>query len=87
MFKERLLDNYRQKWHEAIGLSNKTLLEPEKYLSCITNRKYVTAFIITKFRCSNYDLNIETGRMQHIDVTERICAHWFKHIHSIDQST
>ena len=91
MFKQRVIDNYRQEWHEAIGVSNKlstyctfkTTLEPERYLSCITDRKYITA--LAKFRCSNHNLNIESGRHCGIDITERICGYCsLSNVHEIE---
>ena len=79
MFKQRLIDNCSHEWHEAINNSSKlstyssfkSLLEPEKYMHCISNRSYRIA--LAKFRCSNHSLYIESGRKQGIDVTERTC--------------
>ena len=64
---------------KAINKSNKlstyctfkSLLEPERYISVISNRKLLTA--LAKFRCSNHTLSIEYGRSKNIDITERTC--------------
>ena len=49
----------------------KSMLEPEKYLSCLSLRKHIVS--LSKFRCSNHDLAVESGRYKNIDVSDRIC--------------
>ena len=45
----------------------------KKYLSAIQIRKFSVA--LAPFHCSNHILEIENGRKQGIDVTERTCKH------------
>ena len=65
---ERVRDCGKQEWHDMINNSDKlvtyctfkSILEPEKYLSCVCIRKYFVA--LARFRCSNHSLEIEIGR-------------------------
>ena len=49
----------------------KSLLAPEKYLSCIIENKLRNMLI--KFRCGLLKLKVNEGRWLNIDVTERNC--------------
>jgi hypothetical protein len=80
-FKQRITDCCYQEWCESLNNSSKlssycsfkSLLEPEKYLFCITVRKFKIA--LSKFRCSNHKLEIEAGRINQIDIMDRICKY------------
>ena len=78
-FKTRLMDCSVQEWSTGVNNNSKlnyytifkSMLEPEKYLSCIEIKKYKIA--LTRFRCSNHNLEIEIGRRQNINKQERLC--------------
>ena len=80
-FKERISDCCFQEWSSSINNSSKlstycsfkSLLEPEKYLSCIQISKFKIA--LTKFRCSDHKLEIENGRKENINIMERVCKY------------
>ena len=79
MFKERLTDIYLQTWRAGVSESEKLRtyrsfkfnLATEKYLTVVTNYKFRKS--LTKFRCSNHSLRIESGRKDKIDYENRIC--------------
>ena len=83
-FKQRLQDSYMQEWSETIHSSSKlktyctfkTLLQPEKYLDIIKIKKYRVA--LTRFRCSNHNLCIETGRREKVLLNDRRCLYCIK---------
>lgn len=80
-FKQRISDCCYQEWLSSINNSNKlttycsfkTLLEPEKYLSCVHIPKF--KITLTKFRCSDHKLEIENGRKENINAMERVCKY------------
>jgi hypothetical protein len=77
--KQRILDVYKQTCHTSINNSSRLTsyslfkheFKLEKYLSCISDKKYQIA--LTKLRLSSHDLAIETGRYTNIDRQFRIC--------------
>ena len=79
LFVQSLKDQWTQNWFERISLSSKlisycgfqSLFEHELYLNCITNRKY--RHVISQFRISAHDLEIERERYNGIDRSDRIC--------------
>ena len=79
LFIQRLKDQYLQNWHECVRLSAKLvsyigfriMYYHELYLLHITNRKYRR--VISHFRISAHDLEIECGRFSRIDRNDRIC--------------
>ena len=78
-FEQRVTDCYTQSWHSDCMKNNKlnmytnikSLLEPEKYLTCVTNTKFKSS--LARFRCSSHKLAIETGRWTNTEAAERIC--------------
>jgi hypothetical protein len=76
---QRLKDQYYQCWHADINSNSKLttycLFKQvnvfENYLSVIKCNKFRIA--LTKFRCSNHMLEIETGRHKNIIRCERLC--------------
>ena len=76
---QRLKDHHLQHWHERVSLSAKlvsyigfkTTYNHELYLHHITNRKYRR--VISQFRISAHDLEIEHGRYSRTDKNDRIC--------------
>jgi hypothetical protein len=81
IFKNRLLDCAFQEWTSNISNISKltcystfkTLLEVEKYLTCIKTRKFKVAFC--RFRCSNHSLEIELGRRNNVNIVDRLCKY------------
>lgn len=79
VFKQRIHDCYKQKWHELLHTTSKadtyngfkSALEPEMYLS--SDLTYPYRQILAKFRCSAHCLLIETGRHSGIDRNLRYC--------------
>ena len=79
MFKERLTDIYLQTWRAGVSESDKLRtyrsfkfnLATEKYLTVVTNYKFRKS--LSKFRCSNHSLRIESGRIDNIGYVNRIC--------------
>ena len=77
-FKERLKDRDRELWRQGIQKKTKLTLyqmlkfdiQQEDYLSCVPLEKRRW---LTKFRGSNSDLRIETGRWQNIPRQARVC--------------
>ena len=78
-FRKRLEDCYLQEWHDDINTSSKLSLfsiiktnyDLEPYLQCI---RYKSLYrILAKFRISNHQLSIETGRYENLEVDDRIC--------------
>lgn len=78
-FESRLRDCAQQVWHmdlesnEKLELyrSCKSLLEPEKYLYCIEQNRFIHA--LARFRVSNHPLLIEKGRQLHLERDDRVC--------------
>jgi hypothetical protein len=76
---QRLKDQYHQCWHADINSNSKLnayclfkhVIVFENYLSVIKCNKFRIA--LTKFRCSNHMLEIETGRHKNIKRCERLC--------------
>ena len=66
-------------WHDEMTsmpklrtyVTFKSLLEPEKYLSCVYPAKFRIS--LSKFRCASHKYNIETGRHNNIPEAERLC--------------
>ena len=81
VIKQRVLDIYKQTWYAAINNSSRLAsyshfkyeFKLEKYLSCITDKRYLIA--LSRLRTSSHDLAIETGRYTNIDRQYRICQH------------
>ena len=79
MFKQRLKDNYIQEWHSSTNETSKlkyyckykSVFELEKYLVVVSIRKYRIA--LSKFRCSNHNLEVERGRRTNIPHNLRYC--------------
>jgi hypothetical protein len=80
-FKNRILDCSAQEWASNISdisklkcySSFKSMLDPEKYLLCIEIRRFKVA--MSRFRCSNHCLEIETGRRENINLNDRLCKY------------
>ena len=79
LFIQRLKDQYLQNWHERVSLRAKlvsyigfkTTYNHELYLYHITNRKYRR--VISQFRITAHDLEIERSRYSGIDRNDRTC--------------
>lgn len=79
-FKVRIKDCFSQEWYRQIHDSSKlsiyctfkSLLEPEKYLKCVTVWDYRKA--MARFRCSSHRLTIERGRYDGILMENRLCT-------------
>jgi hypothetical protein len=81
VFKQRLLDIWKQEWHENVSNSSKLstyylfksdfTFSPAKYLLTIKFRRHMIA--MARFRCANHDLCIETGRRSQTSREERLC--------------
>jgi hypothetical protein len=79
------MDIANQKWHSQLQNSSKlsslsefkSLLEPEKYLTCINIQKFRSA--LTRFRCSAHKLEIELGRRNNIEPQMRLCKFCERH--------
>lgn len=77
--KQRIIDNYLQKWYSEIN--NSTRLQHycifkhdfnlEKYLEIHLDRKYVTT--LSRFRTSSHSLFIESGRYDGTPREQRLC--------------
>ena len=84
IFKQRVKDNYLQEWHSNVDISSKlsnykcfkSVFEYEDYLNVVNIRKYCVA--LSRFRCGNHKLPIETGRHHGIPVEDRICVFCFE---------
>ena len=80
-FKDRLKSCFQQEWSSDINNMSKlktyctfkSMLEPEKYLDVVKIKKYRRA--LSKFRCSNHNLSIETGRRNNIERIDRKCVY------------
>ena len=78
--KERLCLHYNSVWLNEMGqnkrldsyITFKSLLEPEKYLTCIKNLHHRR--ILSKFRCSCHLFMIERGRHLGIKRQDRLCT-------------
>ena len=78
-FKSVAVNMFFQSWTSILDNSSrystyrkfKSLLEPEKYLSCIVDKRFRK--ILIKFRCGLLRLKHNEGRWQNINVNERIC--------------
>ena len=79
IFRQRLKDCIVQRWQSDINESSKlylykeikTMLQPEKYLLEIRNKKLRRS--LASFRMSSHMLAIETGRHRKVAEQERIC--------------
>lgn len=79
MFSQRLKDQYIQSWHETLSVQPKMEyyckfkedFEFEHYLVNIKNEKHRKE--LTRFRLSSHSLEIETGRYNNIERSNRIC--------------
>jgi hypothetical protein len=79
LIKQRIFDNYYQKWYFEINNSSKLKtyanfkheFKREKYLDNIKENYLRTA--LAKFRVSAHQLAIETGRYTNIPLNERLC--------------
>jgi hypothetical protein len=79
LIKQRIFDNYYQKWYSEINNSSKLKtyaifkheFKREKYLDTIKENYLKTA--LAKFRVSAHQLAIETGRYTNIPQNERLC--------------
>lgn len=77
--KQRLCDQYVQQWHSDINNSAKGISYRlfndnfifQSYLS--SNISIKNRIILSKFRCINHKLPIETGRWQNVPKENRIC--------------
>ena len=77
--KQRILDNYLQKWYADINNSSrlqsycifKHSFDREKYLSVISDYKLRNT--LSRFRMSSHNLYIETGRYYNIPREQRLC--------------
>ena len=78
-FVNRVKDCYQQDWYREMCNSSKlsvyctfkSLLDQEKYLSCVNIWKYRKA--LARFRCSCHNLEIEKGRHEGILLENRLC--------------
>ena len=77
--KQRLIDDYLQKWYAEINNSSrlqsysifKHSFKIESYLNTLSNKKYRIA--LSRFRISAHNLEIEIGRYEDRDRKERLC--------------
>ena len=77
--KQRLRDQYVQNWYECINSQSKleyyckfkNCFKYEKYLDVVDNAKYRIA--LSRLRLCSHSLEIESGRYNNIDRTDRIC--------------
>ena len=73
VFKLRVTEHYKSAWSTSVRNSSKLAIYStfkddlvcEKYLNVLSIRKYIVA--LSRFRCSNHSLAIETGRLRYID--------------------
>ena len=78
-FKQRIKDCCEQEWRIRINDSSKldtyalfkSLLDVEKYLTNVYYRPHRMA--LTRLRCSSHCLNIEQGRREGLDRSDRLC--------------
>ena len=76
-FKNVSINMFYQSWNSTINNSSryrmyrefKSLLAPEKYLYCISDRKLRNVLI--KFRCGLLKLKYNEGRWLNVDISER----------------
>jgi hypothetical protein len=74
-------DTWVQELHDSVSVHSKlqvynevnSVLEPAKYLSCVTHRQHRMAFI--RLRLSSHNLEIDTGRQKFILRENRYCSH------------
>ena len=79
IFRQRLIDNCSQEWHDSINTSSryhhykyfKSQLNVERYITLDMPYRFKKAF--SKFRCFNNKLAIELGRHINIPVEQRTC--------------
>ena len=74
---QRLKDQYLQKWHERVSFSAKLVSYIDLRPHIIMNYIYIILQtyrrVISQFRISAHDLEIERGRYSGIDRNDRIC--------------
>ena len=76
--KRILIDQYKQKWHEQLQISNKgkiynsfiVIHEFESYLKTLPKQEYLP---LLKFRTANHRLPVETGRYDGTPLEGREC--------------
>lgn len=81
VFRQRVIDCSIQDWHEQVTSSAKcehykhfkTLLNVERYIKY--NLPFYIRKAVSKFRCSNHQLNIEIGRHAGVPREFRTCNH------------
>ncbi len=79
LFKQRLSDNLKQCWFTSVQNSSKchhysqfkTLLNVERYLN--SDIPDLLRSSLSKFRCDNSNLAVETGRYNKVNYNERLC--------------
>ena len=79
IIKSRMIEQFKQQWYSRINNSNRLAAYArykhdfnfEEYLDTIPSSKHRK--VLTKFRVSSHDLNIETGRHFGIAGVERTC--------------
>ena len=77
--KQRILDQYQQKWYSEINNSQRLFyyrmykhqLTCEQYLNSQLDNKF--KYSLTRFRTSSHDLEIEKGRYNRIRREDRLC--------------
>ena len=68
-----MLDSRRCDFYKSF----KSLLNVESYLSL--NIPFRQKRLLSRFRCSNHNLNIEYGRHFNVNREDRVCTHCFMH--------
>ena len=71
----------KQTWYSSINNSNKLEMysgykhdfELQNYLDFVKDKKF--RFALTKLRLASHDLDVERGRYENIDRSERICRY------------
>jgi hypothetical protein len=79
VFTQSAQDGYFQEWCANKGASSKlvlyneckSLLQPEKYLSCISNKWHL--YSLCSLRISAHKLEIELGRHNNVERQFRLC--------------
>ena len=79
VIKERLIDQFKQKWTAEIQLSAKCL-NYRMFKTSLTLEHYLTSLpynnrqLLARFRCRNHNLPVETGCHRGIPREQRICT-------------